>query len=424
MQKLWELVEQGGSPFHVVMRCKEQLSEVGFQELKLTEEWELKKCGQYYVSPYPSVLFAFTTGDGTCIAPRIGVAHTDQPALRIKPDPEMIVENYKKVNVEKYGGLIANTWLDRPLAVAGKVVLKSSNIFRPVARYFDSEESVMTIPNLAIHMNRNVNQGVELNPQIDLIPLCGLLTKDLNKEHFFLRYLAEQLEVKPEEILDYDLYCYNCEKPAYVGFDKELFTAPRIDNLASVQALVSAIINGEREQGFHMIGLFDNEEIGSRSKQGADSSLMAMVLEKAMASFNIHRAGYLKRVADGFLLSVDGAHAIHPNHPEKNDPTCKTKLGGGVVIKVSGSQRYVTDSEAAAVVIQLCHAGDIPYQRQINRSDLTGGQTLGPIASSYLPMRAADLGIPMLAMHSARELAAVKDYEALKELLTSFFQLF
>lgn len=416
-------LDKSVSPYHAVEECKKQLEESGFEELRLEERWEIKAGGKYYVSPYPSMAIAITVGDlkaGETVL-RIGMAHTDQPMMKIKPNAEMTQKKYMKLNAEKYGGLILNTWLDRPLGISGKVVLKSEQVFKPEVRFFDSKRPVLVIPNLAIHMNRDVNQGVALNPQTHMLPLFGLAGEEMD-EHYFTQYIAKELGVKAEDILDYDLFAYNYEKSQKVGVEEELLLAPRIDNLASVYALLEGIKCSDPKNNIHIAGFFDHEEVGSRSKQGADSSLLSMVIERIMEASHLDRQAFMQAIAGGFMLSVDGAHALHPNYAEKNDPTTMTLLGDGVVIKQSGTQRYLSDSEATGILMQLCEKNKIPFQKQINRSDVMGGQTLGPIANAYLPMMGEDLGICMLAMHSSMETASCADCEALVAFAKAYYQ--
>ena len=416
-------LDKSVSPYHAVEECKKQLEESGFEELRLEERWEIKAGGKYFVSPYPSMAIAITVGDlkaGETVL-RIGMAHTDQPMMKIKPNAEMTQKKYMKLNAEKYGGLILNTWLDRPLGISGKVVLKSGQVFKPEVRFFDSKRPVLVIPNLAIHMNRDVNQGVALNPQTHMLPLFGLAGEEMD-EHYFTQYIAKELGVKAEDILDYDLFAYNYEKSQKVGVEEELLLAPRIDNLASVYALLEGIKCSDPKNNIHIAGFFDHEEVGSRSKQGADSSLLSMVIERIMEASHLDRQAFMQAIAGGFMLSVDGAHALHPNYAEKNDPTTMTLLGDGVVIKQSGTQRYLSDSEATGILMQLCEKNKIPFQKQINRSDVMGGQTLGPIANAYLPMMGEDLGICMLAMHSSMETASCADCAALVAFAKAYYQ--
>lgn len=423
MQQLMNFLDKSVSPYHAIAECKKELNEAGFQELKLTDSWKIEAGKKYYVSPYPSMMLAITVGDvkeGETVV-RMGLCHTDQPMMKIKPNAEMTQKKYLKLNAEKYGGPILNTWLDRPLGISGKIVLKSKDVFHPEVRFFDSKRPVLVIPNLAIHINRNVNQGVELNPQLHMLPLFGLAGEEMD-EAYFMSYLAKELDVKVEDILEYDLFAYNYEKSQRVGVREELLLAPRIDNLASAYALLEGIKTSNPGCHIHIAGFFDHEEVGSRSKQGADSNLLSMVVERILTAAGFSREAFMQAIAGGFMLSMDGAHAMHPNYAEKNDPTTMTLLGDGVVIKQSGTQRYLSDSEATGILIQICEKNKIPYQKQINRSDVMGGQTLGPLANAYLPMMGEDLGISMLAMHSSMETACVADCEALVAFTKAYYQ--
>lgn len=400
-----------------------QLEQAGFMELKLSEEWIVERGNGYFINVYDSSVLAFKIGknfDRGMV--RVAAAHTDHPCLYIKPAPEMTTKGYGKINVEVYGGPILNTWLDRPLSVAGRVALKSDNPFKPIVRIVDLKKSVFTIPNLAIHMNREVNKGVELNKQIDMAPLATILEEEMNKENFFMEYLAKHLQVQASDILDFELYVYNTDKGERVGLNEEFISAPRLDNITSVVACVEGITSVVRDDGINVIALYDNEEIGSRTKQAADSNLVGFVLEKLYGALGYGREDYLQGALDGFLLSLDVAHALHPNKAEKSDPTNTNMMNGGVVIKRASSQTYATDCESIAMVEMICQANEIPYQKYACRSDGTTGSTLGTIANKYIPMRAVDIGVPILAMHSSRELMGVKDQAYMEKLVKAYFE--
>lgn len=423
MERLMDLLKNSGSPYQVVEWCEGELKAAGFEKLDWKHMLMPALGGKFYLRPYPTMLIGFTMGAKRNFIQkmRIATAHTDQPCFRVKPNPEMEEKKYLKVNVETYGGPILSSWMDRPLGLAGKVILKSDEVFAPEVRLFDSKRPIAIIPNLAIHMNREMNKGVELNKQKDMLPLLAMLNEKWNKDDFFLTYLANELQVEKEDILDFDLYFYNIDEPTLIGLDEEFISSPRIDNLASVAALVDGLIHGTRDEGMNVIALYDNEEIGSRSKQGADSNLLEVILRSIMMGNGMLEGQYMESLAHSMYLSVDGAHAIHPNVIEKCDPTNQPVLGQGVVLKVSGNQRYATDSEVIGAVKQLMNKWEIQYQTAIDRSDMTGGSTVGPILSATLPIRGADMGIPMLAMHSSRELAAVADYRQLANCVTAYF---
>lgn len=419
-EKLLQLTEEGTSPFHVTASVERQLQKAGFQKVELGEDWKLEKGGRYYLAHHGSSLLAFTigkdyrNGDGF----RIAAAHTDFPGLRIKPAPEVKKAGYRQLNVEVYGGAILNTWLERPLSASGRVALRSDDIFHPRMCLVDFKKPFLTIPNLAIHMNREVNKGVELNRQTDMLPVFGL-----EDSEEFLTRLAEQLQVDREDILEYELGLYNTDTGDYLGLAEEFISSPRLDNLTSVQAITTAMIEGGRERGINVAAYFDHEEIGSRTKQGAGSTLLSAVLERILLSLTENRAEFLETYGDSMLLSVDVAHGIHPNHTDKHDPTNQNVLGKGVCIKEACTQSYATDSEAVAIVQQICESRGISYQKFVNRSDIAGGSTLGSIASSVLPVRTVDIGVPLLAMHSGRELMGTADQESLRQLIQEFYSI-
>lgn len=351
------------------------------------------------------------------------MAHTDFPCFKLKSKPEYTTKEYLQVNVEPYGGMIKGTWFDRPLGLAGKVMLAGEDAFTPKCVIFDSERALFTIPSLAPHMDRGANNKHEYDMQTELQPVTGMLTEACSRNGFLQEYLAKELNVDADEILSFDLFLYNMDHPECIGLTEEFVSAPRIDNLASVAALLEGITVETNTDNLSVIALFDNEEIGSRSKQGADSLLLRELLMRIKDSLQLTEEALQCALLRGFLLSVDGAHALHPNYTAKSDITNEVFLTKGPVIKTSASQRYLSDSEGTAVLMQICKEKNIPYQVQVNRSGMPGGQTLGPIAASYLPMQGADLGIPMLAMHSARELAAADDYASLRALIGAYFSL-
>ena len=420
---LLKYIKQSPSPYHAVLEGEKMLCANGYIQLSMSEPWELKKGQNYYVKPFGTTLFAVSIGEKVTSQQsfHIAAAHTDHPCIHVKSIAELTQKAYLRVNCEIYGGPILNTWLDRPLSIAGRVALKSENPYEPKMRFLNVEKPFLTIPNLAIHMNRDVNKGVELKKQTDMLPLMGMLNDSLNEKDYFVSFLAKQLEVAVEDILDFDLYVYNAEDGIMLGMEDEFIQSPRLDNLTSCYALLTGIIEGKREDGINVIALFDNEEIGSLTKQGANSSLFTMFLEKVNDSLGFTRMQYNEAILRSLLLSVDVAHALHPSHTEKNDPVNLALMNDGVVFKINCNQRYTFDTEAVAIIQQLCEQNQIKYKKYVNHSDVVGGGTLGPIISSWLPMKTVDIGVPLLAMHSARELMGANDQEQLEKLMTIFF---
>ena len=424
IENLFGLVEKATSQFHTIEATKEQLVSKGFQELRLKKHWELEKGGKYFLDHHGSTIFAFAIGekfepeDGF----RIAASHGDFPGFRLKPNAEMEVNKYLQLNTETYGGAILSSWLDRPLSVAGRVVLRTDDVFHPEVKLIDLKKPVLIIPNLAIHFNREMNKGVELRKQVEMLPVYGTTSEELTKGDF-LAYVAEHLGVKASDILDYDLTIYNTDTADYVGLQDEFVSAPRLDNLSSTQALIDGITEGVREKGLNMMVVFDHEEIGSRSKQGACSTLMASVLEKIYISLGYSSMDYTNAIEDSLLMSVDVSHAYHPNYGAKYDITNKHVLNTGFAIKAASNQSYATDTEAIGIVQQICDHEGIAYQKFLKHSDSAGGGTLGAIASAMLPVRTVDIGVPLLAMHSSRETMGVKDYESLVEFMEAYYSL-
>ncbi len=412
------------SPYHTVLESAEILEKAGFQKLSYAEDINNKQIeagGAYYTIPFPSTLLAFTVGKDikADAGVRIAVAHTDFPCLHVKPIAELSGA-YKKINIEVYGGPILNTWLDRPLSLAGRVMLRSEDVYNPRMEWLNIKKPVLTIPNLAIHMNREVNKGIELKKQNDMIPILGNKSDADDTKDYFLKFISKQLKCNKEDILDFDLYVYNCEEATTIGMDEEFLSSPRIDNLTSCHAALSGLINGRRESGVNIIALYDNEEIGSRTKQGADSMLLSMCIERIYKALEKTESMYAD-IHNGFLLSIDVAHAIHPAHPEKYDSVNNMAMNEGVTLKLSINQRYSYDSEAVAILQQLCDKHDIKYKKFVNNADVAGGGTMGPMLSSLLPMKTVDIGVPILAMHSARELMGAYDQAELEKLTVALF---
>ena len=424
MDRLFGLLSEATSPFHTVKAVKEQLWQHGFEEISLKDKWSLQKGGKYLLEHHGSTIFAFTVGEDFRAEDgfRIAAAHGDFPGFRIKPNAEMENGGYLQLNTETYGGAILSTWLDRPLSVAGRVVLRSAQVFKPEVHFIDLKKPILIIPNLAIHFNRDMNKGVELRKQVEMIPIYGTTSEQMSVGAL-LQYIAEDLGVEKEDILDYELMIYNVDQPSFVGLADEFVSAPRLDNLTSTQALVEGITNGTRKDGINMMIVFDHEEIGSRSKQGAASTLMTTVLEKIYLSLGLTSMDFMNALEDSLMMSADVSHAYNPNYATKYDLTNRHVLNTGFAIKEASSQSYATDSEAIAIVQQICEKEGIAYRKFVNHSDSAGGGTIGAISSAMLPIRTVDLGVPLWAMHSSRETMGVKDYESFVNFMTAYYRL-
>jgi len=418
-----QYLKEAVTPYHAVATAERMLKEAGFKEQRLEERFCPEPGGKYFISVYGTGLIAYTVGNNFVPGDeiRLAAAHTDAPCLRIKPKAELLAGKYKRLDVEVYGGAILNTWFDRPLSIAGRVALRGSSPLCPRLQTVDFSRPLLTVPNLAIHMNREVNKGTEYKPQRDLLPLLGMLKEGETGEAYLKALLAKELKVPEGDILDYDLTVYCAEEPCLLGEEKEFISGPRLDNQLSCYALLQALMETETESGIRMIVLYDHEEIGSRSKQGADSALTREVLERIYKGLGTETDRLPESLAKGMLLSVDGAHGLHPNRQDSYDPVNTAVLNKGFALKINSSQRYAYDTETVAIAQALCEEAGVSYQKVANHSDIVGGSTLGPILSGWLPMRAIDLGVPMLAMHSARELAGKDDVESLIAILKKFF---
>ena len=422
--RLFHLLETATSRFHTVKAVEEELRKNGFEKLYLKKRWQLKKGGKYMVMHHGSTIFAFTVGKDFEAGDsfRIAASHGDFPGFQIKPNAGMENGGYLQLNTEGYGGAILSTWLDRPLSVAGRVVLKSDDVFKPEIRLLDMKKPVLIIPNLAIHFNREMNKGVELRKQVEMLPIYGTASEKLTKDAF-VEAIAKSLEVEKEDILDYELMIYNTDKPCFVGLEDEFVSSPRLDNLTSTQALVDGITGEQRTRGINMMIVFDHEEVGSRSKQGAASTLVATYLEKIYASLGLDKHDVINAMEESLFMSVDVSHAFNPNYAAKYDISNRHVMNKGFAIKEASSQSYATDSEAIAIVQQICEKEGIAYQKFVNHSDSVGGGTIGAISSAMLPIRTVDIGVPLFAMHSSRETMGVKDYESLTDYIKAYYRL-
>lgn len=426
-----ELLINGTSPYHVGEFLYQTLTsgENGnFSPLDMRDEWKLEE-GRGYLVNLGSTIIAFRIPkdrarmlpdsskgrDASCL--RITASHVDYPGFRIKSDPDMADGGYVTLDTEVYGGPIDSSWLDRPLGVAGMVTVSTDDPFQVEEILYDSKRGLLTIPNLAIHMDRETNKGKTFNRQTQLIPLFSA-SED---EESFEEFLASDLGVEQDRILSWDLCVYNEDRPQRIGRDFEMLSAPRIDNLSSVAACLSSMLRPEEAVSLEISAFFNHEEIGSTTREGADSNLLSHVIQKIYDSFGFTEAERLRAVYDGYLLSVDVAHAFHPNYKDKADPKNRPVINRGFAVKEAFSQSYATDPVSIGILKSICQKEGIPCQSYFNRSDIPGGHTLGVYVASHLPMHAADIGLPILAMHSARELCGMDDYISMERFLRAFY---
>ena len=411
-----ELLGRSPSCFHAAANMKEALEEAGFVLLKEEEPFAVKRGGKYYLTRNDSSIIAFMVPEDASLGFRIAASHNDSPSFALKPNPIYAREGVTSINVEPYGGGIYYTWLDRPLSFAGRVFYKDEEGIKSTLVNID--EDILVIPSLAIHMNREVNKGYAFNTAKDMVPLW----LDHAAEGDFATYLKEKGNV-PGEILSHDLFLYVRENPRLVCGDSFLLS-PRLDDLSSAYTSLLGFLDAckEKEAGFIPVFVsFDNEEVGSLTMQGANSDFLKNTLRRILLSLGYPTEQLMMAFASGVLLSVDNAHASHPNHMDKSDPTSKVFLNQGIVLKYNAEQRYTTSARSAAYVKSLAASLDQPIQEFTNRSDMRGGSTLGNISNAEVSLVCADIGIAQLAMHSSTELCGVKDIERMAVLLKAHY---
>ena len=399
---------------------KEILMNAGFKELQIDKPWQLKDNSSYYTLVGSSSIFAFTTGQDSNKFRIIG-SHSDSPTFKIKPNHIMPKNGYAIVNTEVYGGPILSTWLDRDLSIAGRVFTKGDTPYSPVVNTVDIKKPILYIPNMAIHLNREINKGYEYNPQVDMLPILGLIDDELNNLEL-LDILAKELNVDINNILDYDLYLYPMEKASLVGSKSDLIASARQDNLSMAYSSVTALTQSIQNSSINVVAIFDHEEIGSTTTEGANSPTLEHILERIYLSLGNTYDEYLHTLKRSFVISADMAHAVHPNHPDKTDATNNSYINKGPVIKYAANMAYTSDGYSGAVFKELCNSIGVKYQIFSNRSDMRGGSTIGPITASRLGIPSVDIGNPLLAMHSARELGGVSDQIDILKVFKEFFK--
>ena len=417
IQSLFTFIDNSPTAYHAAANLEKMLAGEGFVCLEETRIWDVQPGGKYYVNRNGSSVIAFTIPGKQPKGFHMTAAHSDSPCFKLKETAEIAMDDlYLKLNVEKYGGMILSTWLDRPLSIAGRIVFRGERGME--SRLVNLEKDAAMIPNVAIHMNRDMNKGVEYNPQTDMEPIIG----GADAKGVYLRELAEQAGVEESEILGTDLFLYNREKCRRIGIDDAFLAGPRLDDLECAFAGMTALMKERPTEYINVCAVFDNEEVGSGTKQGADSTFLKDVLERICGKLGIGAEEYRCMLADSFPISADNAHALHPNHPEKADAANRPVLNGGIVIKYHGSQRYATDAFSAAVMKDICNRAGVPYQAYANRSDIAGGSTLGNISTAQVSVNTVDIGLAQLAMHSSYETAGAEDVDHLIRALRTFYR--
>lgn len=402
-----------------------RLDEAGFVRLDPVARWPRFNPGdRYYIVKNDSAVFAFIVGASTDAGAgfKIISAHSDSPCFRVKPHAEMRGEGgVTRLNTEVYGGPILYTWFDRPLSLAGRVVLRTDDPLHPQTRLFRFEHPLLVIPHLAIHFNRAVNEGNPLSKQKDMLPVLGIIREKFEDNNLLVALLAQHLGVDKEDILDFDLSLFDTTPACIVGLNDEFINSARLDDLSMVHAGLTALIESGASEMTRVLAVFDNEETGSGTKQGAASPVLEHLLRRLVERLGGSEEDYFRAVDASFLVSADNAHALHPNYVEKQDPTNHPILGGGPVIKYNANCKYMTDADSAAVFREYCRMVGVPVQTFVNHSDVAGGSTLGNILTSQIPLRGVDMGAGIWAMHSVRETASVADHAMIISAFKSFF---
>ena len=415
LRDLMDFLDSSVTMFHAINECEKVLQKSGFTYLPENEKWNINK-GKYYTKRNSSSLIAFDIAEGDYRF-QISAAHSDSPTFKLKDRPVIEANGYLKLNVEGYGGMINATWLDKPLTLAGRVMVNTDKGIE--TRLLHIDRDLLIIPNVPIHFNREINKGFAFNNQVDMLPI---LSAGNLKEADFDNILAKELGIEAEAILAKDLYLVNRQKAAIIGFDNELISSGRLDDLECVYTSLRGFVEAENKNHINVFAVFDNEEVGSVTKQGAMSTFLASTLDRVNTALGKSKEEYYRAIAKSILISCDNAHAVHPNHPELFDVKNRPVLNQGIAIKESANQKYTTDAFSRAILKKILEKKNIPYQTFANRSDIAGGSTLGNLSNTVVSMNAVDIGLPQLAMHSAYETAGAKDVGYAFETLKAFFE--
>lgn len=430
IKRLLSFLDASPVNFLAVKNLTEELQQHGYRRIDTTEALGTVKAGdKFFVTKNDSSIYAFQIGRKPLAETGFHMicAHCDSPTFRIKPHAEIDCEGgIVKLNTEVYGGPIMSTWFDRPLTLAGRVIVKSKDVMTPTTLLLHVKRPLLQISNLAIHFNRQVNDGVKLSRQKDVLPILGIISDELEKGNLLMNIILEELNkqqtVAREDILDFDLYLADATPACTFGAHNELISSGRLDDLSMCFAGLEALLASQPTDTTQVLAIFDNEETGSQTKQGAGSPFLSYMLKRIALAQGGTEEAYYQAVERAFMISADNAHAWHPNYSEKYDPTNHPMLGGGPVIKFNAAQKYASDAYSASVFAGLCKKAGVPCQRFVNHSDVAGGSTLGNILASSIPLRGVDMGNAILAMHSCRETGSTADHEFCVKVFTQFYQ--
>lgn len=419
VKELFQFIEDSPTAFHAVDTMRNILERDGYQGLLESEKWKLEGGGKYYVTRNGSSLIAFRIPSADFKGFQIMAGHSDSPCLKLKENPELRTERaYVKLNVEKYGGMLCASWFDRPLSVAGRLMIREKDRIR--MKLVNADRDLLMIPSLAIHMNREANDGYKYNVQKDMPPLYKMCAD--GEEEGFMEMIAGEAGVKEGDILGSDLYVYNRMQGSVWGAGGEFISIGRLDDLECVYSSLTGFLDAEDGDSVPVHCVYDNEEVGSSTRQGAASTFLADTLFRICESFGMNGTDYRRKLALSLMASADNAHAVHPNYPDKSCPSNRPVINQGIVVKFSGNQKYTSDAVSAALFRQICEMAEAPVQEFTNRSDMLGGSTLGNISGTQVAVNCVDIGLPQLAMHSSYETAGVKDLEYLIRAAKVFYE--
>lgn len=416
--ELFSWIKHSPTAFHAIAYMKQELEKEGYIELYEQDEWQVQTSGKYFVIRNQSSIIAFQIGkDMNDYSFHICASHSDSPRFKIKENAQIEIKGkYTQLNAEGYGGMICATWVDRPLSVAGRILVKQQNQMH--TKLVNIPRDLVLIPSVAIHMNRNVNEGYHWNKQVDMLPLYG--GKE-TVENTLIQQIAQEAHVDEASIYGMDLYLYNRMEPSIWGANQEYISAPCLDDLQGAFTTFKGFLNGTHDNNIAVFACFDNEEVGSLSKQGAESTFLYDILTRINTQLGKSQEDYHRALSSSMMLSVDNAHALHPNHPEYADMTNCVYMNEGIVIKTHAGQKYTSDALSISLFKDICEYARVPYQFYANRSDMAGGSTLGNLVQSQVSLSTIDIGLAQLAMHSAYETAGVKDMDDMIQAVETFY---
>lgn len=426
INSLIEFLNNSSCSYTAVDTISKRLDKAGYTRLYQNQKWSVRSGDKFYLIQNDSAIFAFNIGSQPIgdSGFKIVAAHSDSPTFKIKPSPVINSEGgVIRLNTEAYGGAILYSWFDRPLSISGRVIVKGEDAMNPIVHTLRIERPIMIIPQLPIHFNRTVNDGYKISKQKDMLPICGIVNDAAERDDMLIKLIANELNIDMADIIDFDLSLYCTEKATTLGINNEFIASGRLDDLSMVEAATTAFIQSTNNQSTQVLAIFDNEEVGSHTRQGAGSPVLTNALKRIVVQLtNGDEQEYYRAVANSFMLSADNAHAYHPSHNEKFDPTNHPTMGAGITIKINANSKYMTDALSSSKFSELCRGANIPIQYFVNHSDVAGGSTLGNIFTSQMDVAGVDIGNPIWSMHSAIETGSVDDHINMIQAMKTFYE--